>query len=440
MDYPTYVAISQYIVRRSYPLESNEAVKRRIRRLASKYFLLGGRLFANKKGDSGHELELLHEGNVKDIILQVHNEGHFGSKNTYERMRVRYVAPGLLEKVETVVRECDVCQFRARRPRRRVEVARPIKPPREPFTMIGCDAVGPVLESKSGNRYILVAIDYLTRWPMALAVPNINEVTTADFLYNVVVSNYGVPNYILTDRGSNFTSGYVQNFLQQLGCRHITTTAYRPQTNGLCERMNQTLVQTLAKIINERGTEDRWDEYVNSALLAIRTMKNISTGYTAGKLLFGYEMRTPGTWPVPREDFVEGNLVDEVADRVTTISKLAEVYRSEARKKVVEKQQERARRYNLSVAPRLRYKIGEQVLMKDQNPQTKFANRWLGPMVVVRTNENGTYWLEGPSKRRLDGAVNGDCLVPYHAKKHMVPDVQVKKVNEWFEAWVNRSG
>lgn len=237
---------------------------------------------------------------------------------------------------------------------------RNIKPPCEPFTMIQRDAVGPVLKSKSGNGYILVAIDYLTKWPMVLAVPNINETTTADFLYNVVVSNYGVPNFILTDRGSDLTSGYIQSFLQQLGCRHITTTAYRSQTNGLCERMNQTLVQTLAKIINERGTEDCWDEYVNSALLAIRTMKNISTGHTAGKLLFGYEMRTPGTWPAPREDFVEGNLVEEVADRVVTVSRLAEVYRIMARKKVVEKQQERAKRYNLSVAPRQRYKIGEQ--------------------------------------------------------------------------------
>lgn len=105
------MAISQYIRLKTYPLESNETVKRRLRRLAGKYFLLGGRLFANKKGDSGHELELLHEGNIKDIILQEHNEGHFGSKNTYERMRVRFVAPGLLEKVETVVRECDVCQL-----------------------------------------------------------------------------------------------------------------------------------------------------------------------------------------------------------------------------------------------------------------------------------------------------------------------------------------
>jgi hypothetical protein len=202
--------------------------------------------------------------------------------------------------------------------------------------------------------------------------------------------------------------------------------------------MNQTLVQALSKIVNDRGTEDRWDEYLDAALLSIRTMKNESTGFTASKLLFGYEMRTPSTWPTPREDFIEGALVDEVADRAVLIEKLASEYRVDARQKVVEAQQDRARRYNQVVAPRKTYKIGEQVLMKDQNPPTKFANKWLGPMVVIKVNKNGTYWLEGPKQRRLDGAVNGDNLVPYRSKLQMVPDVRQSRAGELFEVWMER--
>jgi transposase InsO family protein len=405
--------------------------------MGSKYYAHRGRLFCSK-GD--RELEVLHEGNYEEVVSQVHNEGHLGSDNTYKNLRLRYEAPKMMDKVVEVVKNCTVCQMRAKKQHTRVEVARPIVVPKSPFHMIGCDAVGPVVESKTGNRYILVAVDYLTKWPMAMAVPNINEETTAEFLYRQVVVSYGVPNFILTDRGSNFTSGYVQRFLQHLGCRHITTTSYRPQTNGLCERMNQTLVQTLSKIIHDRGTEDRWDEYLDSALLAIRTMKNKSTGFTAGKLLFGYDLRTPSTWPAPRDDFVEGDIAGEVANRVEDIKKMADEFRVEARRHVARRQAEQKRRYDSNVAVRPRFQLGEQVLMKDQVPPSKFANRWLGPMVVIKVNKNGTYWLHGPGGRRLDGAVNGDVLVPFHTKNKMIPDVQVSRAAECFKAWIERLG
>jgi ribosomal protein S17 len=437
MDYPTFVAVYQFVTDGTYPMDSTYVLKKKLRRLGSKYYAHRGRLFC-RKGDQ--ELELLHEGNFEEVVCQVHNEGHLGIDNTYKNLRLRYEAPKMLNKVVEVVKNCTVCQMRAKKTHKRFEVAHPIVVPKMPFHMIGCDAVGPMDESKLGNKYILVAVDYLTKWPMAMAVPNINEVTTADFLYKQVVVNHGVPNFILTDRGSNFTSGYVQNFLKHLGCRHVTTTSYRAQVNGLCERMNQSLVQVLAKIIKDRGVEDRWDEYLDSALLAVRTMKNKSTGYSAGKLLYGYELRTPGTWPAPREDYIEEEIYDEVANRVKAIKTLTEEFRIDARNQVTKKQQAQKKRYDATVFKRPRFRVGERVLMKDQVPPSKFANRWLGPLVVVKVNENGTYWLDGPGGRRLNGAVNGDVLVPFHEKNKMIPDVQVTRAAECFKAWIDRVG
>lgn len=73
--------------------------------------------------------------------------------------------------------------------------------------MVGCDAVGPTLNpTKRGNRYLLVAVDYLTKGPIARAVPRIDEETTAKFMFEEIIEKYGVPNYLLTDRGSNFKS------------------------------------------------------------------------------------------------------------------------------------------------------------------------------------------------------------------------------------------
>jgi hypothetical protein len=304
--------------------------------------------------------------------------------------------------------------------------------------MIGCDAVGPVVPSNSGNRYILVAVDYLTKWPMAMAVPNINETTTAAFLYKQVI-HYGVPNYILTDRGSNFTSGYVRDFLSQLGCRHLTTTAYRPQTNGLCERLNQTLVQTLSKLVRDKDVDANWDEYLDETLFAIRTLCNDTTGYSPGKLLFGYELVSPGIWAAPRNDFVEGEgEIDSIVERIKSIKNGVLVCQDLARQRTKEKQKARKKRYDATVGSRPRFELGSQVLMKDPVPSSKFSDRWIGPMTVVAFNPSGTYRLQGPNSRRLDGAVNGDVLKAYQERKRMVPDVMVKRAAEKYEAWLDR--
>ncbi|KAJ8651993.1 hypothetical protein O0I10_012388 [Lichtheimia ornata] len=144
-----------------------------------------------------------------------------GINNTWRRMRVQYEGYQLYERVRDTPDTYTI----------------------KTFYMIGCDAVGPINPpSKNGNRYLLVAVDYLTRWPVVAAVPNISEKTAASFLFNCVVKDFGVPTYILTDRGANFKSDYVHNF-KWTGCKPLTTTAFRPQVNGLCERMNQTIVE-----------------------------------------------------------------------------------------------------------------------------------------------------------------------------------------------------
>lgn len=440
MEYPYYLALYYYITEGRYPNGADESTKRKLRYQAQRLEAYRGKLYRKTDDPTFFGPEVLHEGNIEEVVKQVHNEGHFGEIRTWQRIRENFWSPGLSKYVKEFVKGCQTCQFRQRVPRRRYAQANPIQTPTRPFFMIGCDAVGPTLEpTRHGNRYLLVAIDYLTRWPVAAAVPNINEETTADFLFNQVVKMYGVPSYILTDRGSNFTSEFVREFLRDMGCRHITTTAYRPQSNGLCERLNQTLTQTIAKIARDDDKTDRWDEYVDMALLAIRTMPNESTRFSPSMLLFGYELHTPATWPAPRIDYVEGEIEVEIAQRTQVIKHLSDTSREQARMRVKERQARDKRRYDQLVAPRKRFRVGEQVLMRDKAPVGKFSDRWIGPLVVTKVNSLGTYHLAGPSSRKLDGAVHGDMLVPYYQRKNMVPDVQVQRAAQKFQAWISRS-
>jgi hypothetical protein len=437
MEYPTYIAITQLIKNKTYPLDSTTKFKKKMDLMAKKYMVFNGRLYTKAKGEE-ESLEVLHEGNIEEVIKKVHEEGHVGINNTWYKVKLRYHASNLFDKVKEVLKVCDTCQFRKKKPARRTVYAKPISSGSCPFHMIGVDAVGPVIKSQEGNKYILVAVDYLTRWPIAQAVKEISEETTAEFLYNQVVQNYGVPNYILTDRGSNFVSTYVKTFLKKIGCRHLTTTAFRPQTNGLCERTNQTLTQAIAKLVRDHGDTKDWDKMIPSALVALRTMKNDTTGFTPGRLLYGYDLRTPSIWPAPRIDYVEGELNEEINRRIEEIDKVMLKCREDARLKSDEKKKKQKARYDLTVQERKRYEVGEQVLMKDHYKENKFSDVWIGPMTVMKVNNSGTYHLKGPNARRLEGAVNSDQLIPYSSRKSMVPDVQMKKNQEVFQSWLER--
>jgi hypothetical protein len=247
-----------------------------------------------------------------------------------------------------------------------------------------------------------------------------------------VVKDFGVPNYILTDRGSNFLSRHVGLFLKKMGCRHLTTTAYQPRTNGLCERMNQTIVQALSKIAKDKNKRSRWDECLGEAILAIRTMPNDATKFSPAMLLYGYEMRTPATWPAPRTDYVVGNIQEAVDERIMEIQSIMERYRKEAVERSTERKKKWKRKYDIDVDKK-RYDIGDQVLLLDNNKQEKLDDAWLGPFSVTKVNNNGTYWLIGKDQRRLQGAINAEKLRPWNQKKSLVPVVTSGPLLEFVE-------
>lgn len=431
---PWFMTLYYYLVDGSLPIDVTPNVAKRIRYRAAKLILSeDGRLLDKKTGR-----EMLHEGNALEIIQNIHNEGHLGINNTLDKVAKYYLVHGGREIVTKVVKSCDTCQFRARIQFTRSNPGVIFKTTKDPFVLLGIDAIGPLQVTDKNNRYILTGIDYLTRWPVAMAVPDIDENTTSEFLFSIV-KDWGVPNYILSDRGANFVSTYVHEFLKQLGCKNIMTTSYRPQCNGLCEKLNHTLVSILAKIARDEENVAQWDRYVDSALMVIRSTKNASTGFSPSYLMFGYEMRTPAVWVAPRLDFVIGEEEEELVDRVKQVErKLVEVreiarYRSDERKKKAKQ------RYDGRVYFKRKFEIGEQVLLKDVVSKGKFADKWVGPFTVLKVNNNGTYHLTGKNSLKLKHAVNGDLLKLYTANEveRMVPEVSVAAANEKFQSWVS---
>jgi hypothetical protein len=430
---PWYLSLLYFLTDGSYPKDATESISRRIRYRANLLMINEEGVLVEKK--SGREL--LHEGNALQRIQDIHNEGHQGINNTLDKVTKYYLVHEGRKLVTSVVKGCETCQFRARIKNVRVNPGVIFKTTKDPFVLVGVDAIGPLQPTTKGNRYILTGIDYLTRWPVALAVPDIDEVTTGEFLFSIV-KDWGVPRYILSDRGANFISTYVHEFLKQLGCRNIMTTSYRAQSNGMCERLNYSLVSVLAKVARDEENISEWDKYVDTALMVIRTSKNSGTGYTPSYMMFGYEMRTPAVWVAPRVDFVIGEEEEEVRDRVLLVEeKLAKV-REIARLRSDERKKKAKARYDGRVVFRKKFEIGDQVLLKDVVPKTKFSDKWIGPFTVFKVNQNGTYLLTGKNSLRLKHAVNGDLLKSFNNEvEHMVPQVGVSEANEQFRSWLN---
>jgi hypothetical protein len=442
MDYPEYVALYFYITRGTYPADSTTILKKRLQRKARKFVAYKGKLYRKNEDDEEETnilgKELLHEGNILDIITRVHEEGHFGIKNTYTKVSLQYEGKGLYDITTKMVKSCLVCQKRQKVQKKKTIVMKPIPTPYRPFYMIGLDAVGPLETTKRKNKYLLVAIDYLTRWPIAAAVPDITAKTSEEFLHEYVFQYHGIPTYLLTDRGSSFKAEYLDYILKRLECRHLLTCAYRPQSNGMVERLNQTLVNTMAKLRQDDKVKNEWDTYVNKALFCIRTMVNEATKVTPAMLLYGYDLRTPATWPAPRYDYVEGEIEEEVERR----SKLIQGNISKLREEAVERSMERKRKmklkYDQEVKRTIQYKVGDMVLMKNHVPNDKWDCKYVGPFEVVKVNKNSTYHLVGPNSRKLDGAVNGNYLLPFQDAQKMVPVVKEKSKLFDAEVWLSK--
>lgn len=416
MDILYYHAIKDYLSEFKYPLGADDEFRKKLRNKARLYKLLEGKLYKNSKQLGLREV--LNEHNAKEIIHEVHCEGHEGINNTWNRVKNKYIGSGLFQIVKDVVSECDHCQKYLPGEYRRNEMI-PILATK-PFQIIGIDAVGPISPiSKEGNRYILTAIDYLTKWPVAVAVSNIQSETVVSFLLTKIVQEFGVPKQIITDRGSNFVGEMTTKLYQALGIRHTPATAYRPQTNGQVERMHRTFKNIIAKMCV--NNQDNWDGYIWKTLLVIRTMNNSSTGLSPAEMIYGCKLNTPSTWVTDGEI---NNIEEEIQRRIEEIKFISEI-REYGIEKMTKAKSIMKKRYDAMVRT-YKFKVNDKVLLKINEIQTKFQPLWEGPYMVESKLKNGTYIIKDQNGKK--DLVNGDRLKYYHESEHMIPEIVPKSL------------
>lgn len=247
---------------------------------------------------------------VPVVIKELHDGvagGHLGVTKTVGKARERFYWIGLREDIELWCRQCPECA-------KRKSPARPnrasLVPVRTGFPMerVALDIVGPLPITQHGNKYILVVSDYFTRWPEAYPLANQEAESIARVLVNEWICRFGVPMHIHSDQGRNFESKIFKKMYNLLGMAKTRTTPYHPQSDGLVERFNRTLIGMLSIRVAEDETS--WDDHLPATMLAYRSSVQESTGYTPFHLMFGREIRLPidlmfGRDPDPMKETTE---------------------------------------------------------------------------------------------------------------------------------------
>ena len=143
-----------------------------------------------------------------------------------------------------------------------------------------------------GNqRFVLVAVDYFTKWVEAEALANIQDVDVKKFVWRNIVTRFGVPKSLVSDNGLQFDSRAFREFCSDLGIKNKYSTPAYPQSNGQTEATNKAIMNGLKKILE--GTKGRWAEELPNVLWAYRTTPRRSTGKTPFSLTYEAEAIIP---------------------------------------------------------------------------------------------------------------------------------------------------
>ncbi|MCO5554150.1 hypothetical protein L7F22_007676 [Adiantum nelumboides] len=285
-----------------------------------------------------------------------------------------------------------------------------------PFKKWGIDAMGPLPRTANGKLYILVAIDYMTRWVEAQSVAKVNEKTVSKFVYTHICCRFGTPLEIVFDNGPGFRRGLLTEVCEELKISHRHSTPYYPQSNGLVKNTNGIIARIIRKMVESKPKH--WDNFLDGAIWAYRTTYRDATQFTPFYLVYGQEALQPIELNIPTIKLAgrqEQNNDEAWIDRLLNLVEL-------------EWKREAAYHCYKKKALQLKDKLNEGIKDKeikekslvlrynnalDNRFDAKFERRWEGPFIVKKAFTGGYYQLMDLNGKEHPRKVNGYRLKPY---------------------------
>jgi hypothetical protein len=333
--------------------------------------------------------------------------GHQGITKTTELVERDYIWKSLKRDVREYVTGCSDCQrFKTSRDKphgllRTLEIAE------RPWQHLSMDFIEPLPDS-GGFNSILVVVDRLTKW--SIFIPTTTRLTSpklAQLIIDNVISQHGVPESIVSDRGSKFTSRFWGYVTSKLGVDLRLSTAYHPQTDGQTERVNQVLEQYI-RMFGCHNQND-WSEKLGVASFVYNNSVHSATKFTPFYANFGYHPR----WI----DELQRNSAAEVPSGVRKIQSITDLH-EQCSTNIAEANERYAKYYDARHKEGPTYSIGDEVMLsmryiRTRRPSKKLDQRYSGPYVVTELIGTHACRLDLPISMKVHNVFHISLLKPY---------------------------
>jgi transposase InsO family protein len=328
-------------------------------------------------------------GELRERLLKQYHDGglagHLGSRKTLARLQDKYWWLQMGSDVVSWCSECITCQH-CSAPRTTYADMIPIKETRRFYTWVIDHVDFP--ESDAGNKHALVMVDVATcaveLWP----TKSTGAEEAAIGVLECIVTRYGAPGVLASDRGAAFTSSLFSELCTRMGCTSRFSTAHHPQSHGKVERTIRTVEEILRKYVSKHQRD--WDRFLCVARAAINGTPSATTGIAPFKLVTGENMRLPiDNELVPRDGINDSGLLGAPAELAKMVTDRTEELRQLAVQNAEQSQQTQKKdhdKLHKKPGPELgvgRYVECKKVTQDLPSTMVKLTQPYDGPYLVV---------------------------------------------------------
>ena len=374
----------------------------------------------------GEQMEIVQtEHSGTGVSMESQNTGgHVGKNKLHKKLTERYYWPNMTKMAYGHVATCHKCQMvnpvAFKKP---TATLHSIPVPGAIWSQVGIDLVGPLTEVH-GYNYICSAMDYMSKYVEMKPLKHKTGAEAGYFVYELMC-RYGVPDVIITDKGTEFVNELSTKLYKMTGCHHRITSPYHPQSNGLIERHNKTLTQRILKMATE--AED-WLASLPSIAYSLRISEQASIKMSPMAVLLGRRPKTPAEFLQQRsaEEMAlteeEGQLIGQQLESCdlqqleNVRTEIAKVVLNNTAKAQVRQQ----RNYNKRHSTKVTLKVGDWCIKETKVEQRnkfrkggKYCPKHIGPFLVDHIYDNGNYLLRTQGGNVYKTIANPEMVYAY---------------------------